>query len=550
MSKRARDDDVAESDDDERKDTDEDKVLANRWGGWLQNLQDLVVDDWRTEAQKTAVFVEAIQAMEQCDNWIAVRTVAMRLRGTRVVDQANSPLLDELVKATDAEDTQEVEDNQYLRTLAAKGTDKSWSFLMSLKSPPILADLKGCLRTALEHGNIETMDFFPFPWQPQFARWALQNGRDFAALRYLQKGRGLADVMNSSWYPKQAIVTAASNSCEETVDWLLQRPVTLIHKKRIAKFLEEHCFIDEVARRSDTKMLQALVDFGVDVKESFWECIEASDRVKVAAWFLTTYPDLDPWVEEPLQYQEHHVSYLAYLLAHRPREPDDHELAFYTHLRSGSSVVVLKLLWTYANTPAFRARFAAADPNDQGVQSLIRIVVFERGPDVMEFLLNDVGYGMSTHPEQIIALLLLAGRDYMTQVCLDNGLVIPTDCSAVLQAMDRITSRNRGYDYPMGPSLRSTLFDRGGDPASCTPYLLTSASTWRFRKCLSLLEAGVPVSLPEVTERIREGMIPNRYHNHGAAVFFLAKVLATQNTPANCAQFLEFVQQAPYTHAY
>lgn len=547
MSKRAREDNDSALDD-ERKDANDDKVLATRWGGWLQNLQDLVVDDWRTEAQKTAVFVEAIQAMEQCENWIAVRTVAMRLRGTRVVDQANSPLLDELVKATDEEDTEEVEDNQYLRSLAAKGTDKSWSFLMSRKYPPILADLKGCLRAALEHGNLKTIDFLPFPWQPRFAHWALQNGRDFVALQYLQKGHGFGDKTTIP-----LIVAAASTSCQDTLNWLLKHPVTLLHKQSVAKGLEnETVCVEQLVHRSDTKILQALVDFGVDVKESFWECATASDPVKVTAWFLTTYPDLNPWVEEPRhrgQYQDTDVPYLAYLLAHRPREHDEHELAFVNHIRYGSTVAILRLLWTYANTPAYRSRFATAHPNE-GLQSLILIVVSERDPAVMEFLLNEVGYGMSAHPEQIIALLLLVQRDCMTQVCLNHGLVIPTDCAAVLQAIDQIMLRNRGYEYPTGASLRSMLFDRGGDPASCIPHLLTSASTWRFRKCLRLFEAGVPVSFLEVAQRIREGITPNRYHNHSAAVLFLAKVLATQNTPSNCALFLEFVQQAPYTHAY
>ncbi len=551
MSKRAReDDDPLQTDDDERKDgRDEDKVLATRWGGWLQNLQDMVVDDWRTEALKTAVFVEAIQAMEQCENWIQVATVAIRLRGKSVVDQANSPLLDELVNATkanaevDAMEEDDFEDNQYLRTLAATGTKKSWTFLMSRKYPPILADLKGCLRAALERGNLQTMDFFSFPWKPQYARWALKNGRDFAALHYLRKGDGLADVTNSYWYPKRLIVTAASNSCEDTVDWLLQRPATLVHKRRIAKFLEEHCFIDELARRSDTKMLQKMVNFGVDVKESFWECIESPDPVKVAAWFLTTYPDLDPWQEEPHHYEERHIPYLAYILRHRPRDREDHQLAFQTHLRCGSSVGILKLLWRHANTPAFRARFVS----DQVMQGLILNAMSECQPEVMAFLLDDVGCGMSTHPEQIIAFLLLIHRDCITQVCLDKGLVIPVDCSVVLAAVDRVTSWQRGYAYPSPASLRSILFDRGGDPASCTPYLLASASTWSFRRCLPLLEAGVPAPFPDVARCVSERVVRvDRYNNYSVAVYFLAKVLATQNTPANCALFLEFVSQAPY----
>lgn len=544
MSKRAREDDDPLQTDDERKDPrEEDKVLATRWGGWLQNLQDMVVDDWRTEALKTAVFVEAIQAMEQCENWAAVATVAMRLRGKSVVDQANSPLLDELVNATETIDTEEdLEDNQYLRTLAATGTNKSWTFLMSRKYPPILADLKGCLRTALERGNLQTMDFFPFPWKPQYARFALQNGRDFAALRYLQKGDGLADVMNSYWYPKRLIVAAASNSCEDTVDWLLQRPVTLVHKRLVAEFLEEHCFIDDLAFRSKTTMLQKMVDFGVDVKESFSECIESSDPVKTAAWFLTTYPDLDPWQGRDY-YQECHAAYLAYLLVHRPRNPREYEEMFTSHLRCGAGFGILKLLWTHANTPAFRARFVS----DQVMQGLILNAMSECEPEVMAFLLDDVGCGMSTHPEQIIAFLLLIDRDCMTQVCFDKGLVIPADCSVVLAAVDRVASWQRGYGYPSPALLRSILFDRGGDPASCTPYLLTSASTWSFRRGLSLLNAGVPVSFPDVARCVSERVVHvDRYKNYSTAVYFLAKVLATQNTPANCVLFLEFVNQVPY----
>lgn len=510
-------------------------ALAQEWGGFIQASVDMSKDDPTSAILETEAYKQVISRYENCQKVIEVAHLSYDLFNKRLcpnsmqlVDQLNSPLVDELVNVVgkvsvdcfpkNKRHPQFV--NQYLFHLTRNGSLRAWRFLMALPFPPVYAikanNIPHCISIALRWNQLELFQFFiaTFPqyhWSFRVLEQLPEWGQDKAFLAYWAiRPPGACDQPAVDLLIRKC----AANRCIESQRVLLQE------MNDLPNYNPDLRFYSHFKNDDDTRFLQAYFDHGVHlVKNGFQKALE-SFRLPYVVWYMEHYPELDPWRnhrglghERVFWRYDAQAPILDYLLTIKPPPRSTTDLQWLLHSQFTDPFV------TGALGEVCRKHLGYS-PNSielGQMEHLPTVLVTALGQAVIKammskltWLVDTVGVPWQPMTDRILGWLICFPSFPVLDFFRQRGLVVPVNLEPVIKASLRRESFNYQIDHYLDKNsiaFVDRLVELGGDLDSLTEFFSFSKNNQLQANLHYLNKIGVPIARIQVPQLVAEGKL-------------------------------------------
>lgn len=475
---------------DEELPADEPLIDPARWGGWLQNIAEL--DDEKTvkESVSASKVYRTLRCIDQAVSAFQVMHTAFDLQRDRdplrTADQANSPLLDQLVAAVDKMPLHATTSpeflNQCLLALSKRGSVEAWRFLLTRSVPPTHLDAKGCIEAAVCNGQIELLrllyPLFQKRWTTKSLMDALQSGQEEVFFWWYEL-RPVEDIKIRRPEVLALLDVCMELKCPRALQRLVDDQLIAFHELHgwYTRGLIRRLFHvkDDSQQQNALQCLQIVRDAGAYGEEFYREVINAG--IPYIQWHRQHYPNA-----RPFPYISGHLgnvspATLSFLMQEGLFGRVDlldgfGQLLTETTTRDPLKLTKLQLFWDKLDRLPNRQSLADAEIIPDELIQCLRRAIFDNSLAVLEWLIDTVGMPFLRISNRVLSFLVCSGAHDSYWFLKSRGLVVPVDCTPVFTLLfstdDRYTLFGGGI-RPAVKFIREVLFKEGGDPSLITP---------------------------------------------------------------------------------